>query len=191
MAAPIDTYFDQAEHWHDALHSLRKILAACPLQENLKWGKPCYTHDGANIAIIQPMKDCLALMFFKGSLMKDPAKLLKAPGPNSRHGRRFEFHHSDDITAHENAIKSYVAEAIEIEKAGLTVETDEELDLVVELQVELQKDPKLKEAFEALTPGRQRGYNLYVSGAKQAATRTTRIEKYREKILSGKGVHDR
>ena len=191
MAMAADKYFEGIENWQAESLYLRRILLDCALDENLKWGKPCYGHDGKNIAIIQGMKGFLALMFFKGALMHDPAGILVPPGPNSNSGRQIRFQSIDDVKNCENSIKSYVQAAINAEKAGLKVEKPDGIDLPKELIVRLEQDKELKSAFDALTPGRQRGYALYIGGAKQAATRMARIDKYRLRILDGKGMHDR
>lgn len=169
---------------------LRPILLGCGLTEELKWGKPCYSHEGRNIAILQEMKDFLALMFFKGALLADPAGVLEAQGPNSRSARRMAFTSTDEVSASADIVAAYVREAIEVEQAGVEVPAPE-LVLVDELRLRLDGDPALKAAFESLTPGRQREYNLHVSGAKQAKTREARVDRYVDKILAGKGFRDR
>ena len=189
MSTSIDRYFADAKNWSKELTRLREILLECDLDEDLKWGKPCYGFEGENIAILQPMKNVLALMFFKGALLDDPDQLLEAPGSNSRSGRRFRFQTVEDIETAKDAIGSFVAEAIE--KSGTEIEKPDAIELPPELINRLDEDTELKAAFDALTPGRQRGYGLYVAGAKQAATRLARIDKYRPRILEGKGMHDR
>ncbi len=191
MTSPADNYFNKGGNWSLESVRLREILLDCDLAEELKWGKPCYLHQGKNIAIIQGTKDFLALMFFKGTLMDDPAGILVPPGPNSNSGRQIRFNSIDDIARCEDSIKSCIRAAIGIEKAGLKVQKGDAPELPAELRARLDGDSELKAAFEALTPGRQRGYGLYIGGAKQSATRVARIEKYRPKILEGKGIHDR
>lgn len=191
MSSPADGYFERGQSWPLESVRLRGILLECGLEEGLKWGNPCYMQDGKNIAIIQGMKDFLALMFFKGALMDDPADILVPPGPNSNSGRQIRFASMDDVAKSENSIKSYVQAALKIEEAGLKVEKTDTPDLPAELLAKLAEDSELKTAFEALTPGRQRGYGLYIGGAKQSATRLARIEKHRPRILEGKGIHDR
>ncbi len=137
------------------------------------------------------MKDFLALMFFKGALLADPEKVLEDQGPNSRSARRMTFKSVEDVTRLADTIGDYVAEAIDLEEAGAEVGPPPEPVLVDELQARLDGDSQLKKAFEALTPGRQREYNLYFSGAKQTKTRASRVERYAEKILEGKGLRDR
>ncbi|MGB0114458.1 MAG: YdeI/OmpD-associated family protein [Ilumatobacteraceae bacterium] len=169
----------------------RAVLQACGLDESIKWNKPCYAHDGQNIVIMQEMKQFLALMFFKGALMPDPEGLLRSQGPNSRSARRMEFTSVDEVTRLADTIARYVAAAIAIEASGIEVPPAPELELVAELQQRLDADAALEAAFEALTPGRQREYNIYFSSAKQATTRASRVEKYIPKILEGKGFRDR
>lgn len=187
----LDEAFSKATRWQAEAEKLRAILLDCALAEEMKWGKPCYTADGKNIVIIQRMKDFLALAFFKGALLKDPAGILEMPGPNSREGRRIRFTSVEDVAAKEDALKAYIREAIAVEKAGLKVARTTELDLPEELQDKFDEDPALKAAFDTLTLGRQRGYVLHFSAARQSETRKARIEKYRKKILEGKGFHDR
>ena len=177
--------------WPEEMAGLRPILLGCGLTEEIKWRKPCYSHKGGNVVILQEMKEFLALMFFKGALLKDPEGVLEEQGPNSRSARRIRFTSIEDVARLAGTVKAYIDEAIEVEKAGLTVGPAPELLLAAELQSRLDQDPALKAAFEALTPGRQREYNLYFSGAKQAKTRAARIAKYVGKILEGKGFRDR
>jgi uncharacterized protein YdeI (YjbR/CyaY-like superfamily) len=187
----VDAYIERSERWPDEMTTLRPILLDCGLSEDIKWGKPCYGHDGRNIAIVQEMKDFLALMFFKGALLDDPDGVLEDQGPNSRSARRMRFTSVDDVNRLADTITAYVADAIDVEEAGLEVGPAPEPALVDELQHRLDRDPALEAAFKALTPGRQREYNLYFSDAKQAATREARVERYAEKILDGKGLRDR
>lgn len=191
MNNDVDAYVARSDAWPDELAALRSILRECGLAEQIKWGKPCYSHDGSNIAILQEMKDFLALMFFKGVLLDDPQGVLVEQGPNSRSARRLEFSSVDEVDAHAETVRSYVAEAVAVEASGLAVDPAPDLVLVDELQRRLDQDPTLRAAFENLTPGRQREYHLYVSGAKQAATRESRVDKYVEKIIDGKGFRDR
>lgn len=186
----VDQYVDRSEQWPDEIAALRSVLLGCGLTEQLKWSKPCYGHDGRNIAIVQEMKDFLALMFFKGALLADPDGVLREQGPNSRSARRMEFTSVDDVRASAGAIEACVAEAIAVEEAGLEVPAAEVV-LIDELRDRLDGDPALKESFEALTPGRQREYNLHVGGAKQATTRVARVDRCVERILAGKGLRDR
>lgn len=170
---------------------LRPILLSCGLTEEIKWGKPCYSHEGTNIVILQEMNGFLALMFFKGALLDDPGGVLEDQGPNSRSARRLRFTSVEDVARLADTVRAYVEEAIDVEQAGLKVGPAPELVFVEELQNRLDRDPAFKAAFESLTPGRQREYNLYFSAAKQAETRTARVDKYTPKILDGKGFRDR
>jgi uncharacterized protein YdeI (YjbR/CyaY-like superfamily) len=187
----VDVYIQRSEKWPEEMIDLRAILLGCGLIEEIKWGKPCYSHGGRNIVILQEMKEFLALMFFKGALLDDPEGVLEEQGPNSRSARRMQFTSVEDVARLADTVKSYVEEAIEVEEAGLEMGPAPELFLVEELQVRLDNDPVFKTAFEALTRGRQREYNLYFSDAKQAKTREARVEKYAERILDGKGFRDR
>jgi len=190
-SSAVDDYVAASDQWPAEIDALRPLLVACGLTEELKWGKPCYRHDGANIVIIQEMKHFLALMFFKGALLDDPDGVLESQGPNSRSARRMCFTSVDGVKERADTIAAYVHEAIEVEEAGLEVGPPPELELVEELRVRLDDDADLKAAFEALTPGRQREYHLHISSAKQATTREARIDKYVPKILAGKGFRDR
>jgi len=153
-------------------------------------GKPCYSHGGKNIVILQEMKEFLALMFFQGALLNDPESILKEQGPNSRSARRVHITSVDVVTHLSDTIEAYVNEAIAIEEAGVKIGPAPELVPVPELQNRLDHDSAFKAAFETLAPGRQREYNLYFSGAKQAKTRTARVDRYAQKILDGKGFRD-
>jgi len=186
-----DKSFADARLWQQEAETLREILLECGLTEELKWRQPCYTHDGRNICIIQRMKDVLALLFFKGALLKDADGVLEVQGPNSRAGYRMRFTRVADVSRMAGSVKAFVREAIEIERAGLKVEPAADPDYPAELSNRLEEGAQFKAAFGALTPGRQRGYILHFSDAKQSKTRAARIEKCRSKILEGKGLHDR
>ena len=190
MNPKVDAYIKRSEKWPAEMAALRPVLLDCGLTEAIKWGKPCFSHDDSNIVIFQEMNDHLSLMFFKGALMKDPHGVLKPQGPNSRSAMRIAFTSMEDVAELTDTVKEYVADAIVIEEAGLEVGPAPELELVEELKTRLDDDPALEAAFEALTPGRQREYNLYFSGAKQAKTREARVEKYIPKIKDGKGFRD-
>ena len=187
----VDKSFGNTERWWREADELREILLDCGLTEELKWGQPCYMHQGKNICIIQRMKDFLALLFFKGALLKDPDDVLERQGPNSRAGFRMRFTGVQDVVRTAGSIRAYIHEAIEVEKAGLKVEKETDFAYPGELVDQLDADPDFKAAFDRLTPGRQRGYVLHFSGAKQSKTRAARVERYRRKILDGKGFHDR
>jgi uncharacterized protein YdeI (YjbR/CyaY-like superfamily) len=164
----------------------------CQLIEELKWSKPCYTFQKSNIVIIQAFKEYCALMFFKGALLKDPNGILVKIGENTQAARQIRFTNVQEIVARHSILKAYIHEAMEVEKAGLKVDFKEKTELVFpeEFQKRLDENPALKTAFEALTPGRQRAYNLYFTAAKQPKTRESRVEKCMPKILEGKGLND-
>lgn len=187
----VDAYLRESEQWPDEIAAIRPLLIDSGLEESIKWGKPTYSHDGDNICILQEMKDFLAVMFFKGALLEDPAGLLHSQGPNSRSAKRFQFTSVAEIHDSAGMIAAYVADAIDVAVAGLEVEPAPDQPLAEELQDRLDADPALRAAFEALTPGRQRAYNLNISEAKQSATRARRVEKWIPKILEGKGPQDR
>jgi uncharacterized protein YdeI (YjbR/CyaY-like superfamily) len=187
----VDAFVARAKAWRGEMEKLRSILLECGLEEDIKWGKPCFEIDGANVAIIQPFKEHCSLMFFKGALLKDTHGLLRSQGENTQSALRLEFRSEAQVK--KAVLKSYVAQAIAVEKAGLKVafKAKHELELPTELTQILQKDRKLAKAFDALTPGRQRGYVLHITGAKQSQTRTARVEKCIPNILAGLGFNDR
>lgn len=191
--AKVDAFIEAAEGWQGEIRRLRALLLDCGLGEELKWGKPCYTAHGGNVAIIQPFKAHCALMFFKGALLDDSRGVLVRPGKNSRAARRVEFTSEAQIQELEPVLRTHIERAVEIEAAGLRVEkgTKPALELPEELQEKLKGDEGLARAFHALTPGRQRAYVLHFSGAKQSKTRRARVERCVEKILAGKGLNDR
>ena len=191
MNPEVDAYVARSDKWPEEITALRPILLESGLTEQIKWGKPCYSHGGKNVVILQEMNDFLALMFFKGALLHDSAGILEDQGPNSRSARRIRFTSVDDVARLADPVKAYLDEAIDVEEAGLEVEPAPELVIVEELQIRIDDDPTFKAAFESLTPGRQREYSLYFSAAKQAKTREARVEKYTQKILDGKGFRDR
>lgn len=186
----VDAFVSRAKTWGAEIQKLRSILLECGLDEELKWGKPCYQLEGKNIAIIQPFKDQCALMFFKGALLEDTHNLLRSQGENTQSALRLEF--TSEAQIKKTVLKSYVKQAIEVEKSGRKVDfkAKRQLELPDELTEFLQRDRRLAKAFDALTPGRQRGYVLYFAGAKKSETRAARIEKHIPKILAGKGFHD-
>ena len=186
----VDAYLAKSKKWPKECARLRATMLACGLSEALKWGKPCYAHDGNNIAIIQEFKEFVALLFFKGALLKDTHGLLEQQGENTRSALRVCFTSVKQVVEREAILKDYVRQAIDAEKAGLSVPKASELVLVEELQARLKADAKLAAAFKALTPGRQREYNLYFSGAKKADTRIARIDKCAPQILAGQGLRD-
>lgn len=192
MNSKIEAFFDKATQWKKEMEQLRAITLDCGLTEELKWGVPCYTYKNNNVVLIHGFKEYCALNFFKGALLKDTEGILIQQTENVQGGRQIRFTSLQEITALKATIKAYIYEAIEVEKAGLKIEykKTEEFDMPEELQQKLDTDPKLKSAFEALTPGRQRGYLLHFAGAKQSKTREARIEKNIPKILDGKGLND-
>lgn len=183
----------KVRNWESELTFLRRVVLDCMLTEELKWSQPCYTFQNKNILIISAFKAYCAINFFKGALLCDAEKLLVAPGENSQSGRQLRFTSVQQIIDLEPIVRSYIYEAIEVEKAGLKVKTKtiEEYAIPEELQQKLNADIFYKQAFDALTPGRQRGYILYFSQAKQAKTRIDRIEKSLDKIIKGKGFNER
>ena len=187
----VDAYIDRSDNWPEEMTALRPVLLGSGVTEEIKWGKPCYSHGGKNVVIVQEMKEFLSLMFFKGTLLQDPEGVLEEQGPNSRSARRIEFTSVDDVVRLTDTVSAYIAEAIDVEAEGLDVGPAPELVPIDELQARLDRDPAFEAAFEALTPGRRREYNLYFSGAKQATTREARVERYAQKILDGKGLRDR
>ena len=190
MNPKVDAYLGRSEKWPDEMAALRSVLLKCGLTEEIKWGKPCYSHDGTNVVIMQEMKEFLALMFFKGALMNDPAGVLESQGPNSRSALRMCFRSVADVKRLTKTVKAYIAEAIDVEEAGLEVGPAPDVVFVAELPERLDTDKKFKAAFEGLTPGRRREYNLHIGDAKQAATRVSRVEKCAPKVLAGKGFRD-
>lgn len=188
----VDAYLKRNERWQAEMTALRALLLDCPLTEDLKWGVPCYTLDGKNVVLIHAFKEYCALLFHKGALMKDPDGVLIQQTDNVQSARQIRFASLDEIHRMQNLLRSYVHEAIDVEKAGLKVvhKTAAEFAMPEEFKAALAADDTLKSAFEALTPGRQRGYLLHFSSAKQSATRESRIEKCRPKIMAGKGLDD-
>jgi len=178
--------------WTEELKKLRAIVLDCGLTEELKWSVPCYTFQQNNILILSAFKNYCAISFFKGALLSDSEGILKAPGENSQAVRLIKYTSFQKIVELEAILKVYIFEAIEVEKSGLKVEFKKNPEPIPhELQQKFEDDLLFKEGFEALTPGRQRGYIIHFSQAKQSKTRIVRIEKYRSKILSGKGLNDR
>lgn len=182
----------KVHRWTAELALLRDIVLDCGLTETSKWGVPCYTFQNSNVLLLGAFKAYCAVSFFKGVLLKDPQGILVKPGANSQADRVIKFTGIEEIEQVEADLKDCIYEAIEVEKAGLKVNFKKQPEpLPEELEMELEEDPVLKSAFEALTPGRQRGYVLYFSAPKQSKTRVSRIEKYVGKILNGEGLHDK
>jgi len=191
MNPKIDAYLSANEEWREETIALRAIILGCGLTEELKWGKPCYSFQGSNVVIIQGFKESCALLFCKGALLKDPKHVLEKPGENTQGARRIRFTSVREITGMKSILKAYIREAIAAEKASLKVTYKKNPEPVPrEFQNRLAAVPALKTAFAALTPGRQRAYILYFSAAKQSQTRESRIGKYVQQILRGKGLDD-
>jgi uncharacterized protein YdeI (YjbR/CyaY-like superfamily) len=187
----VDAYIDATDQWPQEITALRALLLTSGLDETIKWGKPCYASGDANVVLVQEFADHLALMFFKGVLLQDPAGILQDQGPNSHAAKRMAFRSVEDVEHHAEVVTAYVAEAIALEQAGTALPPRPEEELADELQERLAGDPELAAAFDELTPGRQRAYNLHVSGAKQASTRERRVDDITPRILDGKGLRDR
>lgn len=181
----------KVNNWRKELILLRGIVLDCGLTEEVKWGAPCYTFGKANVAMVAALKDSCVLSFFKGALLSDPHGILEKPGENTQAGRVISFTNVQEITEKESILKTYLYEAVEVEKAGLKVEFKKNPEPVPEeFQRKMDQDPELKAAFEALTPGRQRGYLLHFSQPKQSKTREDRIDKCIPQILEGIGLND-
>jgi uncharacterized protein YdeI (YjbR/CyaY-like superfamily) len=192
MNQVVDFYFSNNSKWQNEITLLRALVLDCNLNEELKWRVPCYTHQGKNILIVSAFKNYCSINFFKGSLLSDYENILEKPGDNSFEGRLIKFTHVAEIEKLKATIKAYIFEAIEIEKAGIKFDNKakSQIEFPIELQNIFEENQKLKEAFISLTPGRQRGYLLHFSQAKQSKTIITRIEKYIPRILLSKGIND-
>ena len=178
--------------WQKEFEKLRMIVLGCGLNEELKWGQPCYTFQKKNIVLIHGFKEYCALLFFKGALLKDTRNVLIRQTKNVQAARQIRFTNVREIVGMEPVLKAYIYEAVEVEKAGLKVKMKKTSDFKIpeEFQIKLSKIPSLKAAFNALTPGRQRAYIFYFSQPKKSKTRESRIEKYMQQILDGKGLND-
>ncbi len=187
----VDFYFNKAR-WQKELGQLRMIVLDCGLTEELKWGVPCYSFQKSNIVLIHVFKEYCAFLFFKGALLNDADGILIQQTKNVQAGRQIRFTNVQEIVKMKPLLNAYIYEAIEVEKAGLKVPLKKtaEFSMPAEFQTKLNKNSALKKAFEALTPGRQRGYMLHFSAAKQSQTREARIEKCMQQILNGKGLND-
>lgn len=192
MNPKVDFFFEKESNWQKEYERMRTIALDCGLMEELKWGCPCYTWQGSNIVLIHGFKEYCAFLFFKGALLNDPEGILIQQTENVQAARQIRFTNLKQIVKMEKVLKAYIYEAIEVDKAGLQVKMKKSTEYKVpeEFQKKLDKTPGLKKAFEALTPGRQRGYLLYFSSAKLAKTREERVEKYTRQILKGKGLED-
>jgi len=192
MNPQVDEYFKTAKKWLEESKKLRKIALDCGLTEELKWGKPCYSFENSNVVLIHGFKEYCALLFCKGVLLKDAHRILVQQTEHVQAARQIRFTSVQQIVEMEPTVKAYIQEAVAVEKAGLEVnyKKTSEFKMPEELKNKLRQLPALKTAFESLTPGRQRGYILFFSAPKQSKTRESRIEKYRQKILDGKGLDD-
>jgi len=192
MNPKVDFYFNKTTKWQEEYERLRMIILDCQLTEELKWGCPCYTFQEKNIVLIHGFKEYCALLFFKGVLLNDANGILIQQTENVQVARQMRFTNLREIIDMESILKTYIYEAIEVEKAGLNVELKKvtEFTISAEFQDKLNHIPALKTAFEALTPGRQRAYLLHFSAPKQSKTRESRVEKYMPQILNGKGLDD-
>ncbi|MFE0340931.1 YdeI family protein [Priestia megaterium] len=192
MNPKVDEFLSKAKKWKEEYETLRKIVLDCELTEDFKWMNPCYTFEKKNIVLIHGFKEYCALLFPKGSLLQDSHGVLIQQTENVQGARQIRFTNVQEIVEKEAILKAYIYEAIEVEKAGLKVKAKKPEELIIpeELQHKFDEIPALKTAFTTLTPGRQRAYILYFSGAKQSKTRESRIEKCIPNILTGKGLND-
>jgi uncharacterized protein YdeI (YjbR/CyaY-like superfamily) len=189
----VDWYFKKPRKWKEEIIILRDIILSSGLNEELKWGCPCYTLEEKNIVLIHVFKEYCAVLFFKGALLKDRENILIQQTENVQSARQMRFISTAEIAELKPVLTDYINEAVEIEKQGLKVELKKTVDYKIpeEFQNRLDAMPALKKAFYALTPGRQRGYLLYFSAAKQSKTREQRVEKYMKQIMDGKGMDDK
>lgn len=192
MDSKVEAFIKEAVAWKEEFRELRRIILDCGLDEEMKWGKPCYAYQGKNVVLMHGFKEYCALLFHKGALLKDPKGILIQQTENVQAARQIRFTDVQEIRKLEKILKAYVLAAIEIEKSGLKVELKKtsEYEVPQEFRQRLDKDRALKTAFEALTPGRQRGYLYFISQAKQSKTREARIEKCVPKIFEGLGFDD-
>lgn len=192
MNPKVDAFLGRTKSWQDEFEKLRTIVLECGLNEELKWGQPCYSYDGTNVVLMHGFNDYCALLFFKGALLKDPSGILVQQTENVQAARQIRFTDARQIVKMKATIKAYIHEAIEVERAGLKVpmKKTSEFKMPDEFKARLEKSSSLKKAFYALTPGRQRAYLLYFASAKLAKTREERIDKYAPLILKGKGLND-
>ena len=181
-----------AKKWQQAADKLRQTALDRGLSEETKWGKPCFTYQKKNVAIVIPLKDACALSFFKGALLEDPKHILKKVGEHTQAGRWIKFTSVKEITAMQSILRRYIDAAIEVEKSGRKVPLKKDSEYVIpeELQARLDAEPRLRAAFAALTPGRQRSYIFHIGGAKQVKTRAARAQRCVPMILSGRGFNE-
>lgn len=192
MNPEVDEHLSQVKRWQAEFECLRLIILDHDLTERLKWGNPCYSYQAKNILLLHGFKEYCALLFFKGALLKDPRHILIAQTENSQSSRQLRFRNTEEILELAPTIKAYIDEAIEVAKSGQKVDFKQSSDFKQpdELLAKFAELPDLKQAFEALTPGRQKAYLLHFSAARQSQTRTARIERYTARILTGKGLRD-
>ena len=192
MNPKVDFYFQKADKWKNEVEKLREIALSCGLNEELKWGVPCYTFQNSNIVLIHDFKEYCALLFHKGALLREPESILIQQTENVQAARQIRFNSLKQIVELEATLKNYIFEAIEVERAGLKIEFKKtaEFTMPEEFQQKLDESSALKTAFEALTPGRQRAYLLHFSAPKRDKTRVDRIEKWIPQIMAGKGLND-
>jgi uncharacterized protein YdeI (YjbR/CyaY-like superfamily) len=192
MNPKVDFFFREAKQWQEEYKKLRMIILDCGLTEEYKWMHPCYTFQESNIVLIHGFKEYCAILFIKGALLKDASGVLIQQTENVQAARQIRFTNVREIVEMESILKAYIHEAIEVEKAGLKVNYKKatEFSIPDEFINSLEEVPGLQDAFDALTPGRQRAYILYFSAPKQSKTRESRIEKYMPQILNGKGLND-
>ena len=192
MNPKVDEFLSKTKKWQEEFEKLRMIILDCQLTEELKWGVPCYTFQKNNIVLIHVFKEYCALLFIKGALLNDANGILIQQTKDVQAGRQIRFTNVREIVEMETILKAYIYEAIEVEKAGLKVNFKKTTEFIIpeEFQNKLDEIPALKTAFDALTPGRQRAYILYFSAPKQSKTRESRVEKYMQLILNGKGLND-
>lgn len=192
MNPDVDAFLKREKKWRGEFEKLRAILQSSGMTEELKWGKPCYACDGKNVALIHGFKEYCAILFTKGALLKDPKRMLIQQTENVQSARQLRFSNVEEVTKLEKVIKAYVREAIEIERAGLTVQLKktEDFALPAEFESKLAANAKLRAAFAALTPGRQRAYIMHFSQAKLSTTRASRVQKHIPRILGGLGLDD-
>ena len=188
----VDAYFDNLSQWQAEMRQFQSLALSCGLIEVLKWGVPCYTHQGNNILLFGTFKSYCTMSFFKGALLQDSEGLLSLPGPNTQSVRMMKITEPGDIGHLTTTLKAYIFEAIALEEAGEKVDfkSNDDITWVKELQHKIDIAPAFKSAFEALTPGRQRAYNMFFEAAKQSKTREQRIEKFTPRILKGFGMND-
>lgn len=192
MNPKVDAFIGRADKWQEEFKELRRIVLSCELTEELKWGVPCYTVEDRNVVLIHGFKEYCAILFVKGALLNDPSGILITQTENVQSARQVRFTDVDEIVELEPILKHYIQEAIAVEKSGLKVNFKKSTEFAVadEFQKQLDENPALQAAFDALTPGRQRAYLLYFSAPKQSKTREARVEKSIPQILAGKGLND-